>query len=188
MMRNDNEREEGSHRLSDRLLWQRGRLTDVPEDEAGRLLDLAAFADGLLDADEEERVAALLAVDPDAVADVAAARAFGATDQTPTGIEHIIRRACAIRPGVIQPDATTAQNSVVALAPRLKRRRIIYDFAQWGSIAAALALASWLGFSMGTDASLALTEPRQPGETTLLPEFFDPPTGLLRDLGEGLRT
>lgn len=188
MIRTDNERGEGPDRQSDRLLWQRGRLTDVPEDEAARFLDLAAFADQLLDADEEDRVAALLAADPDAAADVAAARAFGATDQTPAELERIIPRACAIQPHGRQPDAMPARGGVVALTPRLMRRRIIYDFAQWGSIAAALAVASWLGFSMGTDASLALTEPRQPGEATLLPELSDPLTGLLRDLGEGLRT
>jgi hypothetical protein len=36
--------------------------------------------------------------------------------------------------------------------------------------------------------SLALNLPRQPSATGLLPELFDPGTGLLRDLGEGLRT
>ncbi len=198
MMRTDNEREEGSQRLSDRLLWQRGRATDAPQNEAERFLDLAAFADKLLDADERDRVAALLDADPDAAADVAAAQALNAADQNSAGLERVILRACTIQPDAeqaaskrtdaIQPDAMAARGAVVALARRLKRRRIVYDFAQWGSIAAALAVASWLGFSMGTDALLALSEPRQPSEATLLPELFDPPTGLLRDLGEGLRT
>ena len=183
MMRTGKEREEGSHRLSDRLLWQRGRVTEMPEDDALRFLDFAAFADGLLDTDERDRVAALLAADPDAAADVAAAQSVGGIDEMPAGFEHIVQRACAIA-----PDAKAARGVVSAFTPQPKRRRIVYDFAQWGSIAAALAVASWLGFSMGTDASLALTEPRQPGEATLLPELFDPPTGLLRDLGEGLRT
>jgi hypothetical protein len=186
MMRTGNEREEGLHRVSDRLLWQRGRVTDVPRDETAHFLDLAAFADRLLDADEQDRVAAVLAADPDAAADVAAARALGAADQTPAELERIVLRACALQHDTMPVDAVLG--SVVALAPRLKRRRMIYDFAQWGSIAAALALASWLGFSMGTDTSLALTEPRQTGEATLLPELTDPPSGLLRELGEGLRT
>jgi hypothetical protein len=188
MMGTENEREQGSHRLSDRVLWQRGRVTDIPQDEAARFLDLAAFADRLLDADEQDRVAALLAADPDAAEDVAAARALGAVDQTPGELERIVLRACAIQRDAMPVDAVPALAGVVALAPRLKRRRIVYDFAQWGSIAAALAVASWLGFSMGTDASLALTEPRQPGDATLLPELSDPPSGLLRELGEGLRT
>jgi hypothetical protein len=41
---------------------------------------------------------------------------------------------------------------------------------------------------MGSDTSLALSDHRQPNATGLLPELFDPGTGLLRDLGEGLRT
>jgi hypothetical protein len=49
-------------------------------------------------------------------------------------------------------------------------------------------LAGWLGFAMGSDTSLALSDHRRPSDTGLLPELFDPGTGLLRDLGEGLRT
>jgi cytochrome c5 len=188
MMRTGNEREQGLRRASDRLLWQRGRETDVPQNEAAHFLDLAAFADRLLDADEQDRVAAVLAANPDAAADVAAARALGAADQGSAELERIVLRACALQHDTMLADAAPKLGSVVALAPRLKRRRMIYDVAHWGSIAAALAVASWLGFSMGTHTSLALTEPRQAGEATLLPELSDPPSGLLRELGEGLRT
>ena len=59
---------------ADRRLWQRCRTIDADEDEAARFLDLAAYADGLLDIEERERVAALLAVDPQAAADVRAAQ------------------------------------------------------------------------------------------------------------------
>jgi hypothetical protein len=41
---------------------------------------------------------------------------------------------------------------------------------------------------MGSDTSLALSVHPQPSDTGLLPELSDPGTGLLRDLGEGLRT
>src|SRR5262249_55882054 len=146
--------------VSDRLLWQRSRLTNAPEDAAARFLDLAAFADGLLDEEDRERVAALLARDPDAAADVANASALcGAgqrsTDQRSAGIERIIARPCAL-----VPDGAAAPGSVVAFTRQ--RRRIVHDFARWGSLAAALVMASWLGFAMGTDTSLALSEPRQP--------------------------
>jgi hypothetical protein len=67
-------------------------------------------------------------------------------------------------------------------------RRIVRDLAQWGSLAAAIALASWLGFAIGSDASLALSTPRQPSDGSLLPELFDPAPGFLRDLGAGVRT
>ena len=38
--------------LPDRALWQQSRLTDAAPDEAERLIDLAAFADGRLDEDD----------------------------------------------------------------------------------------------------------------------------------------
>ncbi|MBV9685605.1 MAG: hypothetical protein JO096_00120, partial [Alphaproteobacteria bacterium] len=146
---------------------------DAPEDEAARLLDLAAYADDRLDVEERERVAALLADDQEASADVRAARALAGGEQAPAGIERIIARAVAISPGI---DAAPAL--VIPFAPR--RGRAIEVFAEWGSIAAALALASWLGFAMGSDTSRALVEPQTTNDTTLLPELFDPAPGFLR--------
>ena len=61
-----------------RALWRRCQSADAPMDEAARFLDLAAFAEGLLDEEEHDRVAADLAADPVATADVAAALALGA--------------------------------------------------------------------------------------------------------------
>ena len=46
-----------------RSLWRRCQSADAPMDEAARLLDLAAFAEGLLDEEEHDRVAADLAAD-----------------------------------------------------------------------------------------------------------------------------
>jgi anti-sigma factor RsiW len=158
-------------------------MTDAPEDDAARFLDLAAFVDGLLDPEEQDRVAALLAADPDASADVREARALGGTDRESTGLESIVARACAIL-----SDADHANGRVVLLASRRGRRPLVQHFAQWGSIAAAIALASWLGFAMGSDASLALSDPRPPSDTGFFPELSDPAIGFLRDLGEGLRT
>ena len=182
MMRNDEEREERSNMASDRRLWQRCRVSDAPEDEAARFLDLAAFADGLLDADDQDRVAAWLADDPNAAADVSAARALGNRDGHSGELERVIARACAIA-----PEGAPASGQVVVLAD-WRGRRLVQGFAQWGSIAAAVALASWLGFSMGSDTSLTLTAPRQPNEASFLPDLFDPAPAFLRDLGEGLRT
>ena len=169
---------------SGRALWQRSRITDAPEDEAARFLDLAGFADGLLEPDERDRVAALLAADPSAAADVAAARALaGGVDGPPLGLERTVARACAILPGL-----PTVPGRVVAFAPLPWRRRIIHGLAQWGSLAAAIAVASWLGFAMGSDASLALSEPAQPSDAGFLPELLDPGSGFLRDFSESLRT
>jgi anti-sigma factor RsiW len=182
MMRTDKEQMEWSDRVSGRLLWQRCRMIDAPEDEAARFLDLAAFAEGSLDEEEQDRIAALLAADPDAAADVAAARSLGSADQGSAGLERLIAQTCAI-----VPDEAPERGRVLPLA-RQGRRRVVQVFVQWGSLAAALVVASWLGFAMGTDTSLALSEPRQPSDASLLPDLFDPATGFLRDLGEGLRT
>jgi anti-sigma factor RsiW len=175
------ERAERPDTQSERELWRRSRLIDAPEDDAGRFLDLAAFADGLLDDDERDRVTALLAVDPDAAADVEAARTSIRPDESPAELEKVVPRASAI-----VPDAALPYGRVV---PFISRRRgaIVQYFAQWGSIAAAIVLAGWLGFSMGSDTSLALSNSRQSTDA-ILPELFDQTSGFLRDLGEGLRT
>ena len=166
----------------DRRLWQRCLTMDAKEDEAVRFLDLAAYAEGLLDIEERERVAALLAADPEAAADVRAAHALVAAERTSAGLERIIARASAISSA-----ADSANGKIVPCAPR-HGRRILQTFAQWGSLAAAVALVGWLGFAMGSDTSLALSDRRQPGDTGLLPELFDPGPNFLRDLGEGMRT
>lgn len=180
MSRTDEEREELPDWSSDRALWRRSCLTDATEDEASRFLDLAAFADELLEPDESDRIAALLAADPVARDDVAAARAVGAgPDELPGTLERIIARACAILPS--EPNSR-----VVAFPP--PRRRILHGIAQWGSLAAAMVLASWLGFAMGSDTSRALSAPVSSNDASFLPELFDPGSGFLRDLGEVLRT
>jgi len=182
MMRSEEGPEHGPNQAADRRLWQRSRMTDASEDEAARFLDLAAFADGLLDAEEQDRVAGLLAADPEAAADVQAARALVETEPTSAGLGQIIARASAI-----SPDADPMPARVVPFARR-RGRRVVEAFAEWGSIAAAIALAGWLGFAMGSDTSRALSEPRQPRDTTLLPDLFDSAPSFLRDLGEGTRT
>jgi anti-sigma factor RsiW len=182
MMRTDDEPEQRPDPEADRRLWQGCRDADAPEDQPGHFLDLAAFADGLLVEEDRDRVAALLETDSDAAADVRAAQTLRSGVPLPSGFERIIARASAI-----PLDGSAAGAQVVAFPPR-RHRGMAYGFAQWGSLAAALALASWLGFSLGTDASLALAERRQPSDAGFLPEWFDPAPGLLRDLGEGSRS
>jgi anti-sigma factor RsiW len=175
-----NEREKGMNRSPSRALWQRSCRTDAPEDEAARLLDLAAFADGCLETDERDRVAAVLAADPAAAADVAAARALaGMTAEPSDGLDRIIARACAIMP---------AQGGVLTFRLRRRQESIVRELTRWGSLAAAIAVASWLGFAMGSNTSLALSQSGAASDASFLPEFLDPAgTGFLRDLSEGLR-
>jgi anti-sigma factor RsiW len=182
MMPNDEEPYKQPDAVSDRQLWRRSCLIDAPEDEVAHFLDLAAFADGLLEAEENDRVEALLDLDPDAAADVRAARTPPTADQTSVDFERVVARACAIL-----PEADPSRGRVIALIPR-QRSRLVQHVARWGSIAAAIVVAGWLGFAMGSDASLALSTPRQSSDTAVLPELFDPASGFLRDLGEGLRT
>ena len=182
MSRTDEEPEELSDWSSDRALWRRSCLTDATEDEVSRFLDLAAFADGFLEPDERDRIAALLAGDPVATDDVAAARVLDSgIEELPGRLERIVARACAILPG-------DPNSRVFAFAPPPWRRRVTHGVAQWGSLAAAIALASWLGFAMGSDASRTLGGPVSSNDTSFLPELFDPGSGFLRDLGEVLRT
>jgi hypothetical protein len=180
MSRTDKQREELPDWSSDRALWRRSCLTDATEDEVSRFLDLAAFADGLLEPDESDRIAAMLAADPVARDDVVAARA-GGSDELPRALKRIVARA-----GAILPSKPTSR--VVAFTPLRPRRGILHGFAQWGSLAAAMALVSWLGFAMGSGASRALSGPVPSNDASFLPELFDPGSGFLRDLGEVLRT
>jgi anti-sigma factor RsiW len=183
MRQRDEDRASRSGTASDRVLWQRSLTTEVPEDAAARFLDLAAFADGRLDEDDHERVAALLAHDPAAAADVEAARALASlVDDPPEVRERILARAAGLVAAPPQPARVIALN--------FRRRRVWFDLAQWGSLAAAVALASWLGFAMGSDASLTYSQADQPNaaEDAFPSDLLDPGTGFLRDLGEGIQT
>jgi len=170
-----------------RSLWRRCQSIDAPMDEAARLLDLAAFAEGLLDEEEHDRVAADLAADLVATADVAAALALGGgLAALPAETGRIIARASAL-----VSEAPSEPGIVLPFHALPAHRHILQGLAQWGSLAAAIVVASWLGFAMGSGASLDLSQHRQQapvGVDSLLPEVLDPATGFLRDLGEGQQT
>jgi anti-sigma factor RsiW len=186
MSRTNNKAGNSIEFASDRALWRRCQTADAPIDEAARFLDLAAFAEGGLDEEEQDRVAADLATDPAAADDVAAARTLGrGLGAPPAEIDHIIARASAL-----VPEASFAPGLVLPFHPLPARHRRLQGMAQWGSLAAAIVVASWLGFAMGSGASLELSQPgqqNQVGVDSLLPELLDPATGFLRDL-EGHQT
>jgi hypothetical protein len=172
---------------ADRSLWRRCRTVDALENETERFLDLAGLADGMLeDDDEHDRVAAFVAADPVAMSDVAAGRAISAGGiAMPGGLEPILERAVAI------VEEAPEQSRVIAFAPRPAARSVLHGVAQWGGLAAAIAFASWLGFAMGSGASLTLSQPGQPnqvGDENFLPELLDPSTGFMRDLGGSQQT
>jgi anti-sigma factor RsiW len=163
---------------TDRKLWQRSLAIDLAEDDAERFLDLAGFADGLLDPDDRERVAERLARDAAEAADVSAARALAAADPPADAVpDTIFARAAAL----VGPGAAATDNVV----PFARRRRLgarLPEAARWGSLAAAVALASWLGFTMGMDLSGSLSSDSRNGDDGGLNELFDPGTRLVRDL------
>ncbi len=169
-----------------RTLWQRCCATETSESESERFLDLAALADGMLDDEEHDRIAARVASDRVATADVAAARALSTGGiAMPSGIEPIIERAIAI----VEP--ASEQSRKIPAPPAANRRHILHGAAQWGSLAAAIALTGWLGFAMGSGVSQTLTQPGQSNQLSdenFLPELLDPSTGFLRDLGSGLQS
>jgi len=97
MSRKRERREMGADWSPDRALWRRSCRTEAPEDDVARFLDLAAFADGLLEPDEHDRVAAFLARDPATADDVAAARKIdGGAVEPPARLERIVARASAM--------------------------------------------------------------------------------------------
>ncbi len=181
-MRGDGRGRDPAMGLPDAELWQRSRQTDRAEDEAERFLDLAAFADGRLDEDEEARVAEGLAADQAAASDVAAAQALAASAELPAP-EAVVARASALGPP--QPAAA----NILRFAPRRRGGPSLPLVARWAGMAAAIAVASWLGFTLGTDSWLSYSQPgAQNGEESFLTELFQPSTGFMHDLTEDAQT
>jgi anti-sigma factor RsiW len=170
-------------RLSDARLWRHSRNVDAPEDDAARFLDLAGYADGLLDPDEHERVAEWLVRDSAGRADIAVARALAGTEKPGEPVsEAIVARAVAVAVAT-EPMADREAGKVIPFSPGRSRSAGLQEMARWGSLAAAVVFASWLGFTLGMALSFGRT-----GDDGALNEFFDPSTSLIRDLTEGSQT
>ena len=169
------------HGARDRALWRRSRDTDATEDEAERCLDLAGFADGRIDAEEAARIGEWLARDPVAASDIDAARRFAAEPLPPTP-ETVSARAAAL----VEADASPS-GRIMAFPLWRRSAPDLHQLAQWGSLAAAIVMAAWLGFALGADTSMSLTRAGQ-GDNSFLNELLNPSTGFLRDLAEGSQT
>jgi hypothetical protein len=94
----------------------------------------------------------------------------------------VIARAVALVPA-----AETATN-VVPFARPARPLLIGHPIMRWGSLAAALLLASWLGFALGSDASFALSQRARPGDEGYFSEWLDPTVGTLTNLTDGLES
>jgi anti-sigma factor RsiW len=167
--------------IADQILWQRSRMIDAAEDDGARYLDMAAFAEGRLDPDERERVAEWLQSHPDEAGDIEAARALASGDPTQALPETSVARACAIIGGA----GPGRRGSVVAFRAREGRRPVLAAVAQWGSLAAALVVAGWLGFTLGMDASGMLARKVPGADDGAAQELFGSSSGFFRDLTGG---
>jgi anti-sigma factor RsiW len=168
--------------IADRILWQRSQSIDAVEDEGARYLDMAAFAEGRLDPDEREHVAEWLRSHPDAVGDIEAARAL-ASGAEPAGhlSEAAVARACALVGG----GAASRPGSVIPFRARAFRRPALASITQWGSLAAAMVVAGWLGFALGMDAS-GIMGPNRPGsDDGVMQDLFGSSPVSFRDLTGG---
>jgi anti-sigma factor RsiW len=157
-------------------VWRRSQEIEAAPDEAEYLLDLAAFADSRLDDDDTARIAALIARDSDAAADVAASRMLA--DAVPTAAdEQIVIRAAALV-GEGRPEAL-----LIAFPARQITARPWYSAATWSGLAAAIAIAGWLGFDLGSGLSAPPQFSRLSDDASAS-ELIDPAPLLLRDFTE----
>jgi len=162
---------------SDRALWRRSQGVEATPEETERFLDLAGFVDGRLDEDDRARVSALIAGDPAAAADAAAAVALLALPM-PSISERSIERAVALV-GIVAP-----RGEVVSFPPRQKVHRAWSGTARWSSLAAAIVIAGWLGFDLGSDLP-GITSVSRPYDDSSANELIDPAPLLLRDFSDG---
>lgn len=170
--------------VADGALWRRSQATDAAAADTERYLDMAAFADGRLDPDDTERMAAWMAADADMAADVAAARALAGDAMHPAD-EAIVERAAALVGG-----GTQSARIIPFPQPARSQGGFAAGFggvARWASLAAAMVVAGWLGFTLGVNTSHTLAGAGQ-GDDGFLHELFDPSTGVLRDLTEDAQT
>jgi len=159
----------------DREVWCRSQEIEAAPDEAAHLMDLAAFADNRLDDDDAARVAALLARDEAAAGDVAVARALASATMLAADAAVIARAEALVDED--RPEAVLIAFPARPTVPRW------YNAASWSGLAAAVVLAGWLGFDLGSGLSNAPPFGQQT-DTASTSDLLDPAPLLLRDFTE----
>jgi hypothetical protein len=180
MARTDQASGESRPNSSDKAIWQYCQAADIEPDEGERLLDLAGFADACLDPDEHDRVAALLMADIEAAGDIAATRVLASASHPPAD-DGVIARAAAL---VADPAGSRGQ--LIPFRPRVRSAQSLFLVARWGSLAAAVVMACWLGFALGSDASVALSQINQSNDESFVGDLVDPSGGVLHSISDGL--
>lgn len=159
---------------------------DASHAETERLLDLASFADGRLGDDKTKRIAALIAHDPQAAADVAVARSLSGVAAPPADAWVIARAAALVDER--KADGAGEYGQVISFPLHSPAPPVWRGATAWSSLAAAIALASWLGFDLGSGMTL-LRPPADPiFEDAATGAMLDPPPPLVRDFTEGWQT
>jgi anti-sigma factor RsiW len=157
-------------------LWRRSQEIEATPDEAEYLLDLAAFADHRLDDDETARVAALIVRDDAAAADVAAARLLADSEMTAADTRTVIRAAALV-------DDSRAEARVIAFPSPARAATPWFSAATWSGLAAAIVLAGWVGFDLGSGISASSAFGRAIDDMSAS-EVLDPAPLLPRDFTE----
>lgn len=165
--------------LSDRDIWRRSLETDASPDEATDLMDLAAFADGRLEPDEMALVEAVIARGAGAAADVAAARALAGTAMTAATPAIIARAQALVGEG-------KSEALLIAFPAPKPTSRPWYSAASWSGLAAAMVVAGWLGFDLGSGLSTSPVFGR-PTEDLAANELIDAAPLMVRDFTESSR-
>ena len=164
--------------------WRRLRETSAAGDpSAPDAMLLAAYAEGRLRGVALEKVEAWLAHHVEDAADARFAMSVARDEVTlEVPSEALVARALAL---VAAPDP-----KVVSFRPREARAPAWRAAVTWGSLAASILLTSLLGFTLGSEAYVSLSQgpaavllSAAPG-TELDPELSDPSSGLLNGLGD----
>jgi anti-sigma factor RsiW len=145
---------------------------EATPDEASELLDLAAFADNRLDDDETARIAVLIARYAELADDIAAARTLAGATMLAADAGIVARAEALV--GNVQPEA-----ELIAFPTRPPVVRPWYSAATWSGLAAAIVLAGWLGFDLGSGMSTSPVFSRSADDASAS-ELLDP-SPLMRD-------
>jgi anti-sigma factor RsiW len=168
---------------ADREVWRRSREIEAVPDEADYLLDLAAFADNRLDDEDAARVAVLIERDPAIADDVTAARALAGATMLSADAGVVARAEALV---VVRGAGDRPEAELIAFPARPPMVRRWYSAARWSGLAAAVVLAGWLGFDLGSGIS------RSPAlsavDDAASSELIDTTPLLLRDLTENSQT
>jgi len=156
----------------DHEIWRRSQDVEATPDEASDLLDLAAFADNRLDDDETARIAALVERYAELADDIAAARTLAGATMLAADAAIVARAEALV--GNARPEA-----ELIAFPTRPPVVRPWYSAATWSGLAAAIVLAGWLGFDLGSGISTSPVFSRSADDASAS-ELLDP-SPLMRD-------